>query len=247
MQPGPNEPMQISHRVTNGLAWTGLLLVVGVPSADFLSAQLVGEAGGRAMLAQPLVIEAVPGDAPVVVPAVVVPAAVVPAESVATVPDDPVAAYLVSGRDLPDYISGGEASVVAETPVSVPAPSVANPEPAAAAPVPPVAAVAVENVAPVPMPLAMRPVPVEALFIPESVLAPVQSVEPGRVVGSAELAEWRSGTLADFLAARAVSGSSASYDPAYDPGAVLPDNGGGGSSAVFRREPSPIIGVWPLR
>lgn len=35
--------MQIDRRVTNGLAWAGVLLVVGIPTADFLSAQFLGD------------------------------------------------------------------------------------------------------------------------------------------------------------------------------------------------------------
>ena len=35
--------MQIDRRVTNGLAWAGVLLVVGIPTADLLSAQFLGD------------------------------------------------------------------------------------------------------------------------------------------------------------------------------------------------------------
>ena len=40
--------MKIDRRVTNGLAWAGVLLVVGVPTADLLSAQFMGEPGAGA-------------------------------------------------------------------------------------------------------------------------------------------------------------------------------------------------------
>ena len=35
--------MKFDRRVTNGLAWAGLFVVVGVPAADLLSAQFLGE------------------------------------------------------------------------------------------------------------------------------------------------------------------------------------------------------------
>jgi hypothetical protein len=35
--------MQINRRFTNGLAWAGAFLVVGVPTADLLSAQFMGD------------------------------------------------------------------------------------------------------------------------------------------------------------------------------------------------------------
>jgi hypothetical protein len=35
--------MKIDRRITNGLAWAGVLLVVGVPAADLVSAQFMGE------------------------------------------------------------------------------------------------------------------------------------------------------------------------------------------------------------
>lgn len=50
--------MKIDRRVTNGLAWAGVLLVVGIPTADLLSAQFMGESA-RAGVQPPAQIAAV--------------------------------------------------------------------------------------------------------------------------------------------------------------------------------------------
>jgi hypothetical protein len=48
--------MQIDRRITNGLAWAGAFLVVGIPAADLVSAQLA-PGGGAAPTAQIAVVE----------------------------------------------------------------------------------------------------------------------------------------------------------------------------------------------
>lgn len=126
--------MSIDRRITNGLAWAGVLLVVGVPTADLLSAQLMGDAAAPAS-AEVAMIERV---APVPAPASQRPAAPVakPAAQVAVATPKPVAApkpavtpvaaakpvvkqtvtpaaqtadavdaFLQSGRPLPSYIT----------------------------------------------------------------------------------------------------------------------------------------------
>lgn len=231
--------MPISRSVTNGLAWAGLVVVVGVPAADFLLSRISDpsalvtrvEAEPEAGIAETVLLVAPEADAAEIEPF------------------DPVAAYLATGRDLPAYIAGQEtfvppaegAALASFAAVSPSGPQAAEPAPG-------------ERIAPVPMPLSMRPAPVEALFIPGSVLAqsspqPVVSVSsnPERWVGPEELAGWQSGTLADFLAGRSGAGSSADYDPGYDPRGFAMDETQAGSSALFRTEPAPITGVWPLR
>ena len=58
--------MQIDRRITNGLAWAGVLLVVGVPTADLLSAQFFGNP--ETTPAQVAVIEPVAHVAPTPAP-----------------------------------------------------------------------------------------------------------------------------------------------------------------------------------
>ena len=56
--------MKIDRRITNGLAWAGVVLVVGVPLADMVSAQVMGD-GSDARPAQIAMIEPVAQPAPV--------------------------------------------------------------------------------------------------------------------------------------------------------------------------------------
>jgi len=159
--------MQINRRITNGLAWAGLFVVVAVPVADAISGQLMG---GDPQIAVATVAElprdAAPLPAPLsqrpraqivetasvtpvkpVAPAAIKPSVPAVANSVsgsAPVVDD----FLSSGKKLPSYITGGdsepEQAVAAPTPI-VPAPAVAKPviappQTAAVAPVKPAAA-----------------------------------------------------------------------------------------------------------
>ena len=71
--------MQIDRRITNGLAWAGVLLVVGIPTADLLSAQFFGTP--ETAPAQVAVIAPVANVAPVPAPLSQRPAA--PVEAVA--------------------------------------------------------------------------------------------------------------------------------------------------------------------
>ncbi|HTM77129.1 MAG TPA: hypothetical protein VL133_05830 [Devosia sp.] len=180
--------MQINRRITNGLAWAGLFVVVAVPLADFISGQVMGD---RAEIA----IASVDSDAELVAP---VPAPLNQrpheraSETVAAVPAKPEAPvakpaatnpvvdnFLASGKKLPSYITGGDAAP-AQVAVAPPAaPAVAKPVAVAPTqtatvpnkPVAPVAAPAVidpvevaalppSKIAPTPMPLSMRPKPV---------------------------------------------------------------------------------------
>ncbi|KFC66387.1 hypothetical protein FF80_02650 [Devosia sp. LC5] len=215
--------MQIDRRITNGLAWAGALLVVGIPAADLLSAQFLGN--GQA--AQVAVIEPV---APVPAPASQRPDEPVkvaeappvklatPAPTAAANPADPLNAYLQSGKKLPSYITGGTEETAPAAPAvtapvkPVPATAAAEPArppittPAAPAPVATdpvqVASLPPDKIAPVPMPLSMRPKPVAA-YAP---VAPSQQVvvrpAPPVAVTADDLQDWESGPLSEFLASR---------------------------------------------
>jgi hypothetical protein len=83
--------MKIDRRVTNGLAWAGVLLVVGVPTADLLSAQFMGDTAPVAASAQVALVERI---APIPAPLSQRPAA--PATQVATVAPAKPAAPVVT-------------------------------------------------------------------------------------------------------------------------------------------------------
>lgn len=172
--------MQINRRITNGLAWAGLFVVVAVPVADAVSRQLMGD---EPQFAVATVAELPREEAPVPAPLsqrphapVVETAAATPVQPpvvkpVVPAPAKPVAAanpvvdsFLSSGKKLPSYITGGDAepaqAVVAPAPIKPTAPAVIKPvvapvETAVVAPAKP--AVAPEA------PVAIDPVEVAAL------------------------------------------------------------------------------------
>ncbi len=248
--------MQIDRRFTNGLAWAGVFIIVGVPVADLVSAQLLEPATERAAtVTAPATPPApVPRPAaerprapavevaatkptsapePEVEPEAVEVAAVEPAKPAAqpkptSASTDPVASYVQSGKPLPSYISDGgneaPAAAAVTTPAatqpSAPAKPVAEPvedDPITVAAVP-------EKPVPFPMPLSMRPTPQTAptfgvapavaatpatgappLIIPDTVVAPVPPVE----ITAADLEDWESGPLSEFLARR--QGNASAY------------------------------------
>jgi hypothetical protein len=182
--------MSIDRRITNGLAWAGVFLVVGVPTADLLSAQFAGPSA-RAVTEQVAVVErvaptpaplsqrpAAPIAAPPVAVAAVAPATpvaepVAPAARPAAAPlaqsADAVNAFLQSGRPLPSYITGATTpaapvQVAATPPVR---PVITTPPAVAPAAIDPieVASIAPQKVAPTPMPLSMRPQPVSVALV----------------------------------------------------------------------------------
>lgn len=126
--------MKLDRRFTNGLAWAGALLVVGVPAADFLAGRLTGAETPRVA-----VVETQDETAAAVVPAAVdarqpvETAARPPAETAETEdapveiaaaptsarPGDAVQDFIDSGRALPSYITGG--GTAATAPASQPA------------------------------------------------------------------------------------------------------------------------------
>lgn len=165
--------MKMDRRLSNGLAWAGALLVVGVPAADYLIGRFeqgqseqvaVVDAGNSLSTAEPVDTETAGADSR-------------PGETAVAADKDAVQNFIDSGRPLPSYITGEDVPAAA-APVEVakapeeaetaPAPAVVTPSPAApvAATTPPasetrppietVAAVP-PKVAPIPMPLSMRP------------------------------------------------------------------------------------------
>ena len=146
--------MRLNPKVTWGLAWTGLALVLAVPSADFLTGQFGKDARNAAVLTSdiaPVKTAAVEPAAPAKTTKVttvktdkgikIVPAGT--ATAAAANPNDPVEKYLKSGKALPDYISDGDApaaidakpdtqvATVSPDPVAprMPLPATARPKP----------------------------------------------------------------------------------------------------------------------
>lgn len=238
--------MKMDRRLTNGLAWAGALLVIGIPAADYLTGAFAGTPSVAVIDAAPVAAET----AAVVPPTAPKPAAAEapkPAEKPQAVAStsDAVSAFEQSGKPLPSYITGGDspttatpAKPVPERPAQQPAPAVATPAPAVAIPAPAeqVAALPAKT-APMPMPLSMRPQPVsvplasnQPLIINQPATAPVVPMQqPNDIVTSEDLDDWESGPLNEFLARRGQQ-SSATYrvqqnTPAYDSNGFWLDEG----------------------
>lgn len=209
----------INRRITGALAWGGLLLVIGVPSADlilrnFSGAEASTEVETASVAEKPAVVAKPAPKAPVAQqPAAKPLPKATPAPKAAPAPKtDPVVTasakpsgsgdavdqFLSRGKKLPDYISGGDSG--AATPAATPKP--------APAPAEETVATVPELVAPVPMPASMRPksraVVIEAQR-PAVNPRPGTPVPPAEVSG-AELDDWDSGSLADYLARKGLLG-----------------------------------------
>jgi len=219
--------MKFDSKVKGALAWTGLFVILAVPSADLLFGK---DSGPKANLA-------ITSDTAQVKPVVPASKSELKTDPVQTASVDAPAAnsadavdtYLNNGKKLPAYISDAEATpaVKPAAPVTVKAPV----EVAALSPV--------QQTPPVPLPRSARPivnaplvasVPVapaageQPLIIDETDLAQRQAnltqpdapVEPfplsdgsdqafaddQPVVTGDQLEEWDSGSLADYLAAK---------------------------------------------
>jgi hypothetical protein len=174
--------MKIDRRVTNGLAWAGLFVVVGVPAADLLSAQFLGEPERVAVVSPQTPLEPEPAATPVKETVASAPPAApqprpAPAprpQTVAAAPGgkaaDPVDSFLQSGKKLPSYITGPDAP----EPVAAARPAPAAP-PAAPAPV------AAAKPAPAAPPVAPAGVSVAAPASTQAPAAPVVGVPPAPV------------------------------------------------------------------
>ncbi len=182
--------MKLDRRFTNGLAWAGALLVIGIPAADFVTGTFAGTPSVAVVDAE---AEAPTTDATKPVTAATTspstPASTKP-QAVANV--DPVGGLLQSGKPLPSYITGGDAPATPAKPVATTpakpanAPAVQQPSQPAQASTPAVTptrptittpdqqvAALPAKVAPTPMPLSMRPRPVSV---------PLASTEPPLII-----------------------------------------------------------------
>jgi len=226
--------MKLNSKVTGGLAWAGLVLVLAVPSADMLtkpSAKSVTVTSDMDAIETASVTPVVKP----VLPAIGKPAATAAAET--GVVDD----YVSSGKKLPSYISDAPAIAAQEPattkPLVVPATTTAstpavNPDGTFADDY----QAGLAAVAPKPYPASMRPKPTTAtaalpasdeapLIIDEEELAqreaairPVEPFVPAvseQIITGDELDEWDSGSLADYLERKGLiseSGQAAEYD-----------------------------------
>ncbi len=150
------QQMKLNSKVTWGLAWIGLAVVVAVPSADFLTGKM-GTSGTAAVItsttdpvtpAKPVVKTATSKP---VAPALTAPAndtvktaavtTKVTKNGVTIIPagtdsKDPVDKFLKNGKPLPDYISGGDSSDTAKVTPPTTTQVAALPTAPVAAPVP---------------------------------------------------------------------------------------------------------------
>jgi hypothetical protein len=200
--------MALNTKIIGGLAWTGLVLILAVPSADLVSSQLSPKSS-LTMTSDTDQIQTA---------------------SIA----DPVDAFVQSGKPLPSYISDGPVTAPKPTVKVLPPSGVTQPMPvtmpAAPSTTPAETEVAsVPTIAPEPYPASMRPsappvtdpivtssigVGEDVAVLPEAdtpaVGRPKAPIEP-RYVSEEELADWDSGSLADYLERRGLI-AEASYD-----------------------------------
>lgn len=230
--------MALNRRLTSGFAWAGLLLVVGVPSADFITGAINPQASVTSEAPVPQVRTPQPKPAPIVTaskpaeqpakaptakPPVAKPAVAKPPVAKPAAPDavpatqnpapvangDPVDKFVSGGKKLPSYITGGDEETPAPARPQAESPaSTSNSEVAAVDPV--------ELIAPIPAPASQRPKPVERVVIVDDATVQRQPViPPAGFVGEEDLAGWESGSLADYLAQQGLlsDGPSSAYDP----------------------------------
>jgi len=216
--------MTLDRRITGGLAWAGLLLVIGVPSADALTSYLSDRDASvlPAVVAPEQQAEPVAEAKPV---AETKPAATKPAvvqQVAASKPQaapvaDPVDRFVASGKKLPSYISdGGGAEATESTEVASTQP-VQQPAAKPAQQTDDIAVASItsqqeqpvvrepELVAPIPMPASMRPHPrAVARTVPPAEVPPQVVANDGGddFISADDLRDWESGPLSEFLAKR---------------------------------------------
>lgn len=212
--------MRLNSKVTWGLAWTGLAVVLAVPSADFLTGRL-GARDSAALLTS---------DVDPVKTAAITPADALPAKTVTTVktkngisivppggtvPADPVDKVLAKGKGLPSYISdetspakvATKSDVKVETQVAAinptaptPFPSWARPKGAPAATVPVITAPAktIAKATPSPEPVVI----VDDTTLTGSIDKPARIAPPAPIVDDS--ANWDEETLRQYLERRGI-------------------------------------------
>lgn len=235
--------MALNRRLTSGLAWAGLLLVVGVPSADFITGAINPRASvtSEAPVPQvrtsqpkpaPIVTASKPAEQPAKAPTAKPPAAKPPvgkpevAEtpvakpvSQAVAPPAQKPAAVASGDPVDKFISGGKKlpSYISGGDEEAPATAAPQDQSPASTPDSDVATVdPIELIAPIPAPASQRPKPVERVVIVDDATVERQPViPPAGFVGEEDLAGWESGSLADYLAQQGLlsDGPSSAYDP----------------------------------
>lgn len=247
--------MKLNSKVTGGLAWAGLILVLAVPSADMLTKPSANSArfspaadATETASVAPAVKPIVPAVKPVAVAATAKPA-----------DGEVVDRYISSGRKLPSYISDAPVSAdqalapVATEPLSVPATTTAAVDSADDDKV-----MNLALVAPEPYPASMRPkartataaLPADdeaPLILEEDEFAsreatlravePVLEDEPQAIEAEA-LQEWDSGSLADYLARKGLISQAEQAQPAdsgYDPNGYFLNEGPNRSKARLIR------------
>jgi hypothetical protein len=188
--------MKLNSKLTGGLAWAGLIVVLAVPSADML----MGRSGDAS--AEPKTSDAVRTVTPVAVKAPVtgtVAPVKVPTIETAAKGADPVDTFVQSGKKMPSYISDAPAATATVKPVQqvtqpagpgVPSQTAATKPPITTGSVKPVEVANVREmhsdlVAPIPYPASKRPrVPLNstteltASTTPAKTVAPVKSTTP---------------------------------------------------------------------
>jgi hypothetical protein len=236
--------MRLNSKVTWGLAWAGLAVVLAVPSADLLT----GRFGGNEAAAV-LTSDVEPVQTATVAPAKTVTTvktkngiSIVPAGSTPPAAD-PVDKVLGTGKPLPDYISDDKPAAAPETQVAAidpnpptPFPSWARPKPVVAPAAPVVTAPAVTNPEPV--------VIVDDTTMTGSIAQPTGPVPPSPIVDDSE--NWDTETLRDYLERRGIlegsdGGSSATVterSTTYDPDGFYLNEGPNGdrTSRETRRQ-----------
>lgn len=213
--------MRLNSKVTGGLAWAGLALVLAVPSADMLTKP---SAKSATITSDMDAIETA-SIAPAVKP--VVPATRTPARA------DAVDDYVSSGKKLPSYISDTPAGVAQEPAATrqlvVPTTTASTPAVSSNGTFADDYKANVAAVAPKPYPASMRPKPTTStatlpaneearLVIDENELAqreaairPVEPLVPAdsqQIVTGDQLEAWDSGSLADYLERRGLISES---------------------------------------
>lgn len=204
--------MRLNSKVTWGLAWIGLALVLAVPSADYLTGQFGKEGRNAAVLTsdvQPVKTAAVDPAAPLKTNKVttvktdkgikIVPAG---APTTAATSNDPVDKFLKSGKKLPSYISDGDAPATVDTKIA----SVGT-DPVAAAPRMPLPASARPKPFGPPAPAAIGAPADPLVIVDESTLTgslaqPAGPVPPAAVVDDAN--NWDNESLRQYLERRGI-------------------------------------------
>jgi hypothetical protein len=218
--------MRLNSKMTWGLAWTGLAVVLAVPSVDFLTGRLGGDAAA-----------VLTSDIEPVKTASVTPADPLPAKTVTTVKTRNGISIVPAGSKppaadaLPSYISDGPST--ADTQVATIDPTPPTPFPAWARP-----KVAAGPVAPVVEPAGPEPVVIVDDTLTGSIAAPADPALSGPMVDDS--ANWDTETLRQYLERRGILDGDADRSTAtvterstnYDPDGFYLSDGPNGDRSV---------------